>query len=180
VRKSLNDSASALITVAGNGSAEFTSHLLDRPTGIFVTETLDLYVADYEHGRTNSAISRRRTEWVNSGREWDNGDNPTSWTIAIVLNADEYLFIVDQWNHRIAGSGPYYFRCLVGCSGSGGTSSDLLAGLFNLSFDTDGSIFVIDEANSLLLDNTCGKRKRTMMEKKKIHLRWICCSIERR
>ncbi|CAF4128305.1 unnamed protein product, partial [Rotaria sordida] len=44
----------------------------------------------------------------------------------IVLDADNYLFIVDSSNHRIVRSGPNGFRCLVGCYGGGSASNQLL------------------------------------------------------
>ena len=42
----------------------------------------------------------------------------------IVLDADGYLFISDYSNHRIVGSGPSGFRCLVGCSGMNGSAAN--------------------------------------------------------
>ena len=61
----------------------------------------------------------------------------------VVLDADGYLFIVDSGHHRIIGSGPGGFRCVVGCSGLAGSASDHLSSPATLSFDTDGNMFVV-------------------------------------
>ena len=66
----------------------------------------------------------------------------------IVLDADKHLFIVDNSNHRIVGSGPNGFRCLVGCNGTGGSASDQLSYPMSLSFDSYGNIFVTDTGNN--------------------------------
>ncbi|CAF0915430.1 unnamed protein product [Adineta ricciae] len=41
----------------------------------------------------------------------------------VILDVDHYMFITDCSNNRIVGSGPYGFRCIVGCSGTGGSTS---------------------------------------------------------
>ncbi len=61
---------------------------------------------------------------------------------SITLNADEYLFIVDQNNNRIFGSKPNGFRCLVECSGSSGSASNQLNSPLSLSFDSYGNMYV--------------------------------------
>jgi hypothetical protein len=60
------------------------------------------------------------------------------------LDAQKYLFIVDSLNHRIVGSGPNGFRCLVGCYGFGSQSNQLNVP-FSLSFDRSGNMFVTDQ-----------------------------------
>jgi hypothetical protein len=66
----------------------------------------------------------------------------------IVLDADGYLFIVDTNNHRIVGSGPDGFRCVVGCSGGNGSASYRLSHPAMMGFDRDGNIFVVDRSNN--------------------------------
>ena len=89
-------------------------------------------------------------------------DNPTS----VILDADGYLFIMDKSNYRIVGSGPYGFRCLVGCSTGQGSASNQLSTVFSISFDSYGNIYVADFGNKriqkfLLVANSCGKYNRT-------------------
>ena len=161
LKKSLNDPTKATIIAAGtscNGSGSYT---LSFPNGIFVTENLDLYVADWGNNR----IQLFRSGELNGTTVTGNGSigtialyHPTS----IVLDTDGYLFIADSGNNRIVGSGPYGFRCLVGCSGSAGVLSNQLNTPRLLSFDIHGNIFVADSSNNriqtfLLLSNTCGK-----------------------
>ncbi len=69
---------------------------------------------------------------------------------------------MDYGKHRIVRSGPNGFRCLVGCSGSAGLTSDRLYYPWSLSFDSYGNMFVTDQINNriqkfILSTNSCGK-----------------------
>ena len=80
----------------------------------------------------------------------------------VILDADGYLFIADGNNHRIIGSGPDGFGCVVGCSTSAGSGSDQLNYPQNLAFDSLGNLFVVDKNNSriqqfLLATRSCSK-----------------------
>ena len=80
----------------------------------------------------------------------------------IVLDADKYLFIVDSSNHRIIGSGPNGFRCLVGCLGTIGSASNQLNYPQSMAFDSYGNMFVTDQSNNrvqkfILINYTVGK-----------------------
>ena len=152
--------ASAPAIVAGTGCQGSASNMLNRPNGIFVTESLDLYVADWGNNR----IQLFRSGELNGATVVSSG---TTGTISlwgptdVVLDADGYLFIADCQNNRIVGSGPYGFRCLVGCSG-GAASSTQLNNPTTLIFDTDGNIFVMDQHNDriqrfFLVNNACGE-----------------------
>lgn len=111
---SANQSES-LIIVAGSGSPGSASHMLNSPFGIFVTANFDLYVAD----SGNTRIQLFRAGERNGTTVADNGgtSNIALWNpTGVVVDADGYLFIVDNLNHRIARSGPSEFRCVVGCT----------------------------------------------------------------
>jgi hypothetical protein len=80
----------------------------------------------------------------------------------VTLDIDGYLFIADQNNNRIVGSGPGGFRCIIGCSGSVGTAPNELYNPSYFAFDSYGNIFVTDMYNNriqkfLLDQNSCGK-----------------------
>ena len=68
----------------------------------------------------------------------------TVLSLGVTLDGDGYLFIVDQRNHRVIGSGPGGYQCVVGCSGSYGSTSDQLNYPSTMSFDSVGNIFVSD------------------------------------
>ena len=85
-----------------------------------------------------------------------------NWPTGIVLDVDGYLFIVDENNHRIVGSGPHGFRCLVGCSNTKGAQSHQLDYPQTIAFDSFGNMFVTDRDNHrvqkfILATNSCGK-----------------------
>jgi sugar lactone lactonase YvrE len=77
----------------------------------------------------------------------------------VILDGNGYLFISDSNNHRIVGSGPNGFRCIVGCSTVSGSSASQLSYPSDLKFDSYGNIYVTDEGNSriqkfILIPNT--------------------------
>ena len=161
VRKPLNSPVNTLTIVAGTGYAGSSSYMLYYPSGIFVTVTLDLYVADF----WNDRIQLFRSGEMNATTVAGNGASGTislNRPRGVVLDADGYLFIADERNHRVVASGPYGFRCVVGCSGSAGSASNQLNYTFNLSFDRDGNILVSDAGNNriqkfVLSSNICSK-----------------------
>ena len=169
LKKSLNDPSKANIIAAGTGCAGSASHMLNAPNGIFVTENLNLYLAD----SGNDRIQLFRSEELNGTTVAGNGSIGTialSGPAGVALDADGYLFIVDSGNSRIVGSGPYGFRCVVGCSGSFGPSATQLNNPGSLSFDIGGNMLVTDQGNSriqkfLLVDNTSGKLRESRRQR---------------
>jgi hypothetical protein len=163
VKQSLNDDASALITVAGNGSYGLVSTLLHQPLGIFVdTNTnFDLYVADCRNDR----VQLFGNEQLDGTTVAGNGAL-SSMTLdcpsAVFLDADANLFIVDSGNNRIVRSTHNGFYCLVGCSRIPSAAPDRLGGPFNAAFDTTGNLIVVDSNNFriqkfILIANPYGK-----------------------
>ena len=144
--KSLNSDSSMWIVAAGTDCPGSSSNQLLYPWGIFVDRNLNLYVADCGNNRVQLFFSGQVTATTVAGAT-------TPGTISlycptdVLLDADGYLFIVDSSNHRIIGSGPNGFRCLVGCSGPGGASNQL-NNPTSFSFDSYGNIFVVDRDNS--------------------------------
>jgi hypothetical protein len=160
VKKRLQDSATRWTTVAGTGNEGSCSDELDHPFGIFVDVTFDLYVADC----VNNRIQLFPSGQLNGKTAAGDGSSSPSITLScptgIVVDADKYLFIVDQANHRIIGSGANGFRCLVACF-RGGSASNELSYPRTLSFDSLGNMFVTDRYNDrvqkfLLSRNSCG------------------------
>ena len=161
LKKSLNDINSPLIRVAGNGTNGAGSFLLNQPRGLFVDHEFNLYVADKNNHRIQRFSYGQLSGTTVVG-------NSVAGTIAlrqptgITFDADGYIFIADSNNDRIIGSGPYGFRCLVGCSNSSGPGADQLDNPQTLYFDSYGNIFVTDRANNriqkfLLASNYCRK-----------------------
>ena len=172
VKKSLNSLSNTTLIVAGTGCIGSTLNMLNTPHGIFVDTNLDLYVAD----TNNNRIQLFRPNELNAITMAGNGSLNVTITItyplAVILDADKYLFITDQGGSRIVGSGPNGFRCIVGCFGSG-SASNQLRGPQSISFDSAGNIFVTDgwwvggPSNNriqkfILLTNTLGKCRRKL------------------
>ena len=161
MRKSLNDSASPMTTVAGTGSPGSASLMLHHPNGIFVTVTLDLYVTDCANHRIQRFCAGEQNGTTVAGNG-ASGNVLLNYPSGAVLDVDGYLFIAGHSHNRIVGSGPDGFRCLVGCSKVPGSSSSQLNRPQAMSFDTDGNMFMIDGGNNriqrfLLSDNSCGE-----------------------
>ncbi|CAF4412689.1 unnamed protein product, partial [Adineta steineri] len=128
---------------------------LNTPCGIFVDNNLNLYVAD----TLNNRIQKFASGQLN-GTTVPTGNITLYWPTGINLDFDGYLFIVDQGNNRVIGSGPYGYRCIAACSGSYGSSSTQLYYPYSLSFDSYGNMFVSDIFNNriqkfFLVTNGC-------------------------
>jgi hypothetical protein len=161
VKKSFNDSANTITTIAGNGSAGSAPNMLNNPFGIFVDVTFNLYVADCGNHRVQFFESGYSNGTTLAG-DGANGTITLNCPVAIVIDGDGYLFISDSNNWRIVGSGPNGFKCLVGCTNTSGSASDQLNSPWSLSFDSYGNIFVDDVANGriqkfLYINNSCGR-----------------------
>ncbi|CAF4269728.1 unnamed protein product, partial [Adineta steineri] len=142
-------------TVAGTGTAGATSTTLNLPCDIFVDNNLNLYVAD----TANNRIQKFASGQIN-GTTVPTGTITLSKPTGVILDVDGYLFIVDQGNYRLIGSGPYGYRCIAACSGSYGSSSTQLNGPYSIRFDSYGNIFISDLFNNriqkfFLVTNGC-------------------------
>ncbi|CAF1057170.1 unnamed protein product [Adineta steineri] len=148
VKRSLTDSVMTSNHVAaGTGIRGSASNELDSPFGIFVDVNLDLYVADCRNHRVQLFQSGELNGITVAGSTSLNPTVTLSCPSAIILDAEKYLFIVDQYNSRIVGSSLNGFRCLVGCYGEG-SQSNQLSNPSSLSFDSYGNIFVTDVLNN--------------------------------
>ena len=149
------------VVAAGTGTSGVASNELSHPMGIFVDVNFDLYVADCSNNRVQLFQLGERDGMTVAG---DASPNPTitlNCPCGIMLDAEKYLFIVDQNNHRIVGSSVNGFRCLVGCYG-GGLRSNQLRKPFSFSFDRSGNVFVADQGNHRIqkfqyLTKSCSK-----------------------
>ncbi|CAF1029872.1 unnamed protein product [Adineta ricciae] len=117
--------------------------MLNGPWGSFVNYNFDLYVVDCFNHRIQLFTLNRPT--------------------AVILDADSNSFIVGWSNHRIIGSDPNGFRCIVGCTGSPDSTSITFNSPISMSFDyMHGNIYVADKNNSriqqfMLLNSTLNK-----------------------
>lgn len=146
VKKWLHDHGTTPIRVAGTGLTGLAPDRLGSPQGIFVHTNFDLYVADCQNNRiqlfhpgelNGITIAGVTTATITISLKCPSG---------IILDADNYPFILDNNNHRIVGSDINGFRCLVGCVRPG-SASDTLLYPYSFGFDTFGNIFVADKDN---------------------------------
>ena len=162
VLKGIGDrNPNASLIVAGNGSNGSTANQLTYPHGIFVDIDLSFYVADYGNNR----IQWFRADVLDGTTAAGTGAPGTialKGPSGVLLDGDGYLFIADQANHRIVGSGPSGFRCIAGCTGTNGSAANQFLYPYDLSFDSYGNLYVTDSANLriqkfTLAKNACGE-----------------------
>ncbi|CAF4123497.1 unnamed protein product, partial [Adineta steineri] len=147
VKRSLSNSTmNTNCVAAGTGSLGSDSNQLNGPLGIFIDVNLDLYVADCDNDRVQLFQSGESNGITVAGYTLQNPTITLDCPSGIILDAEKYLFIVDQNNHRIVVSSMNGFRCLVGCYGQG-SQSNQLNNPFSLSFDRSGNMFVSDQSN---------------------------------
>ena len=158
---SLNTTSITPIVVAGTGTAGSAQNMLSSPNGIFVDVNLGLYVADCNNDRVQlfAGGSLYATTVAGTG---STGTISLNRPTDVVLDGNNYLFIVDGGNNQIVADGPYGFRCIAACSGYWGGSPDRLGSPQSLAFDNHGNIYVADHGMQrmqkfLVIDNPCGK-----------------------
>ncbi|CAF3946187.1 unnamed protein product [Adineta steineri] len=166
VKRSLNDPLMVPNRVAaGTGIRGSASNQLWRPKGIYVNVNLDLYVTDCWNDRVQLFHSGESNGITVAGYASLNPTITLRCPNGVILDAEKYLFIVDQDNSRIVGSGLNGFRCLVGCYGYGSQSNQLFLP-YSFSFDRCGNMFVTDTLNHriqkfLLMKDSFGKLNKS-------------------
>ncbi|CAF3485788.1 unnamed protein product [Adineta steineri] len=148
VKRSLNDpEINSNRIAAGTGDRGSNPNQLNGPRGIFVDVNLDLYVADCENDRVQLFQSGKLNGTPVAGLT---SRQPHAYRLrcpsGIILDAEKHLFIVDQKNHSIVGSGSNGFRPLFK-SNKMGSESNQLSSPSGFSFDRSGNIFVADTEN---------------------------------
>ncbi|CAF1170636.1 unnamed protein product [Adineta steineri] len=147
LKRSLNDSLMTSNRVAaGKGSLGSGSNQLNEPRGIFVDVNLDLYVADCKNNRVQLFQSGESNGITVAGTGLISPRITLDCPTGIILDAEKYLFIVDEGSSRIFRSGLDGFRCLVGCYAVS-SKSNQLNNPVGLSFDHSGNMFVTDRGN---------------------------------
>ncbi|CAF4067561.1 unnamed protein product [Adineta steineri] len=159
VKKWLYDNMTTSTIVAGTGTAGSAANMFNLPYGVFVDVDINLYVADCQNNRVQFFPLGQSNGITVAG-----SGAPSTISLVcpdgITLDANSYLFIVDQNNQRIVGSGPYGFRCLFGCTSVAGSASNQVYYPRSISFDSYGNIFIADQYNSriqkfVVASNSC-------------------------
>jgi hypothetical protein len=159
VKKWIGDNVTTSTIIAGTGAAGSSAQMLYYPAGVFVDVNLNIYVGDCGNDRIQ-LFPWGKTDGITVA-----GDGaPNTVTLdcpnAVVLDANGYMFITDNYKHRLFGSGPLGFRCLFGCASIIGSNPDQLATPRVFAFDSYGNIFVADQLNHriqqfVLVSNSC-------------------------
>ena len=161
IKRSVNSSDTQITVVAGTLYPGFLDNMLNIPWGIFVTTSLDLYVADCNNNRVQLFQSGQMNGTTVAGGE-AMGTIVLNHPRGLVLDADGYLFIVDSDRNRILASGPNGFRCLASCNVASGAGPHQFHVPYSMAFDSYGNYFVVDNSNHrvqkfLLTSNSCSK-----------------------
>ena len=87
-----------------------------------------------------------------------NLNNPTD----VVLDADDFLYIVDRGNSRVIRVGQGDYQCIAGCLKTNGLTPYELNRPESIRFDSLGNIYIADTDNHriqkfILFTNSCGK-----------------------
>ena len=158
IRRFTNDPVNTTNVIAGQGTNGSSPDMLSSPRGIFVTDVLNLYVADCDNNRVQLFLSGQRNATTVVGNDTIDLNCPTG----LALDGSGYLFFTDSGNNRVIGSGPDGYRCVAGCSRVSGSGLTELNSPSGLRFDRVGSLFVADTGNDRIqkfyfLINSCGR-----------------------
>ena len=143
-KKWLFDNGTTLTIVAGSsGTAD---GVLSYPVGLYVDFNFNLYVGDCGYNRIQMFPLGQMNAITIAGNGAP-GTITLSCPNAIAFDANGYLFIGDNYNDRIIGSGPFGYRCLFGCTSLDGSGPRQLNAPRQFSFDTYGNLYVVDQYN---------------------------------
>lgn len=157
----LNDGASIQTTIAGNGTSGSGANMLFNPIGIFLDQSYNLYVADYDNHRIQK-FPIGQLNGITVAGNGTPGSDTLNHPMAVLIDGDGYLYICDSGNDRILRSGPSGIACIVGCTGLTGAAADQLDLPHSISFDRDGNLFVVDSGNAriqkfFIMEKSCSK-----------------------
>jgi hypothetical protein len=120
---SIDSSTTNAIVVAGTGGQGSAANKLDKPWGIFVDTSFNLYVADSGNNRIQFFPSGQLEGKTVAGNGAPNNLDLTLPT-DVVLDAADYLYIADNENNRIIRSNRDGYQCIAGCSRTSGSGSN--------------------------------------------------------
>lgn len=158
-------------TVAGTGTAGYsgdggaaTEARLNTPTGVAVSPSGNLYIADLNNHRVRRVAQDGIIDTVvgTGARGFDGDGGPASaallnlpWHVAV--GADGALYIADNGNHRIRRVDPAGAISTVagngnpGYAGDGGAAVDAqLQGPIGVAVAPDGSLYIVDGSNNVV------------------------------
>ena len=163
VRRSPNEAVNNTAIVAGNGTSGFASNMLFGPRGLFVDTNFDLYVADALNNRVQR-FSPNNSNGITVAGSGAPGTISLSVPHDVKLDGNGYMYIAEHSGHRVVASGPYGFRCIIGCTGTNGLAANQLNNPAGLSFDSHGNLFVSDYSNNrvqkfMLSNKSCGENE---------------------
>ena len=162
VKMSLNRPNTPIIHIAGTEGSGSASDQLDEPWGIYVDTYLNIYVAD----SNNDRIQYFEFGFV-EGETIAGNNTPNNLQLkhptGITLDADDFLYITDNDNHRIIQVDADSYRCIIGCTEQQGSAANQLNKPYAIQFDSFGGLYIIDEHNDRLQKfylkdaDSCGK-----------------------
>ncbi len=162
--RSINTSG-VITTIAGNGTQGFsgdggpaTSAALDTPSGLAVSSTGQLYIADTHNHRVRSVSpSGTITNFAGTGSPGYSGDNAAATAAqldaprGLVFTASGALLIADANNHRVRAVSPSGTITTVAGSATQGSPIDATSAV-TASLSTPRSVGVTSFGNPVLAD----------------------------
>nr|WP_293834078.1 NHL repeat-containing protein [uncultured Arsenicibacter sp.] len=153
-------SGSAGIVVAGTGSAGSGPDKLNKPTGVALDGSNNIYVADSENHRIqkfgSTSVGGDNGITVAGTGMGGYGSDQLNKPYALAIDGGGYLYIADQNNHRVQKFGPNSVggnngATIAGLTVSGmpsqGSSPDRLAYPLGVAVDASGNVYIADAGN---------------------------------
>ncbi|CAF1660655.1 unnamed protein product, partial [Adineta ricciae] len=160
IKQNLNEVTPPTIPVAGTGDQGLTATMLNSPHGIYVDSDFNTFVADCGNNRIQRFESKKKSGITEVGDTSSaQHQYPLSCPTGITLDLQQFLFIVDSYNHRILRSGTNGVHCVIGCRGIS-VKFTQLSFPSNLAFDSFGNMFIVDSGNNRIqkfqyFENSC-------------------------
>ena len=136
----------SLKTTTSNHTSESSINQTVGPWGLFVDTNFDVYVCEASANTVRRFAPGQTNGTLVAGRGFPGGLQ-LSLVTDVILDANGYLYLADNGNHRIVRVWSTGYQCLAGCSCQNGSRDDQLTKPISLRFDSDGHLYVADEFN---------------------------------
>ena len=139
------------VMVAGLGIQGSNASQLNGPSGVFVSESGILYIADTNNNRIQKwTIGATSGTTVAGTGQAGRGLSQLYYPYTVIVDLNGSMYITDYGNNRIMRwrPGASVGECIAACSGYWGIALSQLSRPTSITFDSRGFLYVNDQGNN--------------------------------
>ncbi|UMB54543.1 caspase family protein [Lutibacter sp. A64] len=154
------ETSASFITIAGGIGQGDSENQLNIPSGIFVDDKENVYVADtYNHRIQMWTPGAKKGITVAGGKGRGNEANQLNRPSGIFVDIKGNIYVADTYNHRIQMWAPGAWNGITVAGGSQGSADDQFNLPYSIFISAQGEMFVSDAGNHRIQKWVLGERK---------------------